>query len=426
MKKNLIVVSAPVDTYSGYGARGRDIVRALLTNPAYEVQILSQRWGNTRLGYLKDHNDEEIASRVIQNMTSKPDIWIQITIPSEFQPVGEYNIGITAGIETTLAPHEFITGVNKMDITLSSSNHSVSVLKSSSWDMHDSRNNEKTGKLQAEKEVIRLIEGVKTDIYNNKGDNTSEISKTLNSINEQFCYLFVGHWLQGEEGHDRKNISYTIRKFLETFRNERGSKPALILKTQQVTSSITDRDLLLEKIDKIRKEVGGSLPNIYLLHGDISNKEMNDLYNHPKVKAMVCITKGEGFGRPLLEFSMTGKPIISSGWSGQIDFLPPDKAILVGGVLENVHPSAANKWLLPQGQWFKPDDNHVRRAFKDTFKKYKQRLVLSKQLRRQNIKDFSIEKMTEDLNNILKEKVPAIAEKKTLDLSKIELPKRVK
>jgi hypothetical protein len=123
---------------------------------------------------------------------------------------------------------------------------------------------------------------------------------------------------------------------------------------------------------------------------------------------------------------MTGKPIISSGWSGQIDFLPPDKAILVGGVLENVHPSAANKWLLPQGQWFKPDDNHVRRAFKDTFKKYKQRLVLSKQLRRQNIKDFSIEKMTEDLNNILKEKVPAIAEKKTLDLSKIELPKRVK
>ena len=156
MKKNLIVISAPVDTYSGYGARGRDIVRALLTNPAYEVQILSQRWGNTRLGYLKDHNDEEIASRVIQNMTSKPDIWIQITIPSEFQPVGEYNIGITAGIETTLAPHEFVSGVNKMDLTLASSDHSVNVLKSSSWDMHDSRNNAKTGKLQVEKEVINF------------------------------------------------------------------------------------------------------------------------------------------------------------------------------------------------------------------------------------------------------------------------------
>ncbi len=426
MKKNLIVISAPVDTYSGYGARGRDIVRALLTNPAYEVQILSQRWGNTRLGYLKDNNDEEIASRIIQNITSKPDIWIQITIPSEFQPVGEYNIGITAGIETTLAPHEFVTGVNKMDLTLASSNHSVSVLKSSSWDMHDSRNNAKTGKLQVNKEVIRLIEGVKTEIYNNKGDNTSEISKTLNNITEQFCFLFVGHWLPGEEGHDRKNISYTIRKFLETFKNERGSRPALILKTQHTTTSIGDKDLIHEKIDKIRKEVGGNLPNIYLLHGDVSNIEMNNLYNHSKVKAMLCITKGEGFGRPLLEFSMTGKPIISSGWSGQIDFLPADKALLVGGVLENVHPSAANKWLLKEGQWFKPDDGHVKRALKDTFKKYKQRLVLAKQLRRANIENFSIEKMTEDLNNILKEKVPAIAEKKTLDLSNIKLPKRKK
>ena len=51
--------------------------------------------------------------------------------------------------------------------------------------------------------------------------------------------------------------------------------------------------------------------------------EMNSIYNHSKVKAMVSLTKGEGFGRPLLEFSLSQKPLIVSGWSGHMDFLPP-------------------------------------------------------------------------------------------------------
>ena len=54
---------------------------------------------------------------------------------------------------------------------------------------------------------------------------------------------------------------------------------------------------------------------------ELISEELNELYNHPKVKAMVSTTKGEGFGRPLLEFSLTGKPIMASGWSGHLDFL---------------------------------------------------------------------------------------------------------
>ena len=79
-------------------------------------------------------------------------------------------------------------------------------------------------------------------------------------------------------------------------------------------------------------------------NGEFSDYEMNELYNNPKVKAMVTTTKGEGFGRPLLEFSAVGKPIIASGWSGHLDFLNPSFTYLLPGNLENVHPSAANNW----------------------------------------------------------------------------------
>ena len=57
MSKLSLAISCPIDTYSGYGARARDFVKAVLATEKYNVQILSQRWGNTRFGYLEDHKD---------------------------------------------------------------------------------------------------------------------------------------------------------------------------------------------------------------------------------------------------------------------------------------------------------------------------------------------------------------------------------
>jgi hypothetical protein len=122
MSKTLCIVSCPIDTYSGYGARSRDLVDSIIrTQPDWDVKILFQRWGNTRWGYLKDHNRTDLLHRQIAKMNQKPDVWIQITIPNEFQPVGTYNIGVTAGIETTLCAAEWIQGINRMDLTLTSS-----------------------------------------------------------------------------------------------------------------------------------------------------------------------------------------------------------------------------------------------------------------------------------------------------------------
>ena len=97
--KQLVVISCPIDTYSGYGARSRDIVKALLKANKYDIKIAPQRWGSTPFGFLQANNPEhkQIIDCFLQQpqLPRQPDIWIQITVPNEFQPIGKYNIGIT-------------------------------------------------------------------------------------------------------------------------------------------------------------------------------------------------------------------------------------------------------------------------------------------------------------------------------------------
>jgi glycosyltransferase involved in cell wall biosynthesis len=418
MGKLSLAISCPIDTYSGYGARARDLVKAILATEKYNVQILSQRWGNTRFGYLEDHGEDEIASLIVPHLTAKPDVWVQHTVPNEFQKVGTYNIGVTAGIETTLAPPSWIEGVNRMDLVLVSAQHAKTVFEQTKVDMVDNKTGQRQGTLELKTKIEVLFEGVDITKYFAKSKSTLNLSE----IKEQFCYLSVGTWLQGSHGNDRKNISYTIKTFLESFKNKQ-NPPALILKTSHATSSIMDREALEKKIDSVRKIVKGKLPNIYLIHGDLTDEEVNELYNHPKVKVLVSFTKGEGFGRPLLEFTQAKKPIIASGWSGHVDFLDKSLCLLVGGTLEQVDKTAANDMILKESQWFKPDDVQVGQAYRDTFKHYKDYLEKAKQLGSKNKKEFSLEAMTANLNQILEANLPEFPEQIELVLPKLDLPK---
>ena len=418
MSKPLFIISAPVDTYSGYGARSRDIVDAIIATDRYDVKLLSQRWGNTRFGYLADHGRSDMIKLIIPHVVKKPDYWMQITVPNEFTPAGKYNIGVTAGMENTIVAPQWIEGVNRMNIVWTSSQHSKIVFESTAYDTED-KQTKKKGQLKCTTPIEVIFEGVDTKKYFPvKGDKLD-----LNSIPEQFCYLLVGHWMQGEFGEDRKNVGYTIKTFLETFKNK-SKQPALILKTSLVNTSILDRDRLLQRIDDIRKTVKGKLPNIYLLHGELSDENINYLYNHSKVKVMVSHTKGEGFGRPLLEFTTTGKPIIASGWSGQVDFLDKDKSILIGGRLDPVHDTAVIKdMILKEAKWFRPNDQEVARAYKETFKHYKKYLVPAKKQRARTNKEFTLDHMFTLVDKRLKELLPEFPQEVELKLPELELPK---
>ncbi len=427
--KNTFYISCPINTYSGYGARSRDFVKALIKEDKYDVRIIPQRWGSTPQNFIEDHFEEWGCLKEHfspPQLSEQPDIWCQITVPNEFQPVGKYNIGLTAGIETTACIHSWIEGCNRMDLILTSSKHSKQIFETTSYTA------EKDGqkleiKLTTPIEV--LIEGANLDVYKplDTPMTNSELYESLNSIKEPFAYLFVGHWMQGELGQDRKNVGLLIKAFYELFKNKT-KKPALILKTSGGVSSYMDRREIQRKIDSIKSSVPpDKLPSIYLLHGEFSDIEMNELYNHPKVKAMVSLTKGEGFGRPLLEFSLTNKPVIATGWSGQIDFLKPEFSALMGGKLENVHPSAANDFLLKEAQWFSVDHGHVGHFLNDVFENYKDWKVKGKRQGYFSRTNFSFEVMKQQLNNILSNNLPDLPKKVELkipDFKEIKLPKK--
>jgi len=423
--KPLFIISCPFDTYSGYGARSRDLVKAIIETDKYDVKLLSQRWGSTPFGFCKNNPEWTylLDHKLISNQLPKqPEIWAQVTIPSEFQAIGKYNIGFTAGIETTLCAGDWIEGMNRMDLNIVSSEHSKKVFQESQFEKRDKQTNVLEGNIKLEKPVEVLFEGANTNTY-----KVIDTPCSLDfNIKEKFAYLFVGHWMQGDMGEDRKNVGLLIKAFYETFKNKT-NKPALILKTSQIGSSYMDREEILKKIKQIKKTVNSNnLPNIYLLHGEFTDEEMNEIYNHSKVKAMISLTKGEGFGRPLLEFTLVKKPLITTGWSGQMDFLNPDFVSLIGGQLTNVHPSAANQWLLPESQWFTPDHGQVGYFLKDVFENYKNYTDKAKRQAFYSKTNFNWENMKIKLETLLTQSIPDFPTQLPLSLpklKKVELPK---
>ena len=426
MNKPLFYISAPFNTYSGYGARSRDVIKSIIKSDKYNVKLLSQKWGNTPWEFIQNHEEEwGFLLDHLHNQNdsqTQPDIWMQITVPNEFQPVGKYNIGVTAGMETTLVHHTWVEGINRMDLTLVSSEHSKQSFLNSVYTQHNQQN-QPIGEIKVTKPIEVLFEGANLDVYK----PTTEPCLIDVNIPEKFAYLFVGHWMQGNVGEDRKNVGLLVKAFFETFKNKTNA-PALILKTAIAGASYTNRTKLVDRINQIKSTVNAKfLPNVYLLHGEFSDEEMNSLYNHPKVKAMVCLTKGEGFGRPLLEFSLTKKPIIATNWSGHTDFLKSEFTTLLNGELKNVDQSAVVKdMILAESQWFSPNPGEIGFYLKDMVDNYKKYAELGKRQTHYSKTNFSWEKMHEKLNEYLDKNIPEFPKQVKLELpklKKIELPK---
>lgn len=413
IKKPLLLFQAPVSTRSGYGDHARDLVRSLIKLDKYDVRIISTRWGATPMTALTA-NDEDIISRIVVGVERKPDVYIQVTVPNEFQPVGTYNIGITAGIETTACSIDFIQGCNRMDMIIVPSEFSKDVLVKTIYSETDRNTNQVIKQHKLEKPIEVLFEGYNEEFFGKKPE-TKFVE--LDKIKEDFAFLFVGHWLKGDLGHDRKDVGMMIKSFCHAFRGQKNA-PALILKTSSAGFSVMDREATMGKLEEVTEEFGKNIPPIYLLHGELSDEEMNAMYHHPKVKAMVSFTHGEGFGRPLLEFSLTGKPVVASGWSGHLDFLKSG-AVLLDGELKDIHPSAQDQFILEGTKWFYVNYTGAIKTLTDIYKGYDKYKIASQQLGKQNQLNFSLEKMTNDFDTILTNYVPTIKQFIPLNLPKL-------
>ena len=407
--KKLMLICAPASSRSGYGDHARDLIWSFMDSNKYEIKILDVRWGDCPRNALDKNNpkDKQILDCVLAqaNMDRQPDIYVDIRIPNEFETYGKFNIGITAGIETNAVSEAWIEGCNKMDLIIVPSEHSKAGFTGTVFDKVDNNTKKKIGELRVTKPVEVVFEGCK-DVF--KSLESHEIPENFddwlqNSVPEDFAFLSVGQWTKGNYGEDRKDLGRTIKVFYETFANKK-NQPALILKTNGATYSIMDKEDCLQKMRDVKSKFPSDwkLPNVYLLHGDMSMEELNYLYNHPKVKSLYSLTHGEGFGRPLLEATMTGLPVIATNWSGHIDFLDEKDSILIDGELKQVPKSIVWKdIIIPQSAWFVADEAKSRKALTYVFENEMLVRNNAKSLMKTNVKSFSHSKMTEMLNNIV-------------------------
>ena len=405
----LVLVTAPVGTSSGYGSHSRDIVRSLIDMDKFDIKIWPVRWGGTPQDALDGKNpyDVPIIERLLAqpNMDRKPDIHFHIVVPNEFQPLGKYNVGITAGLETTLCPPEWIEGLNRMDMNIVPAKFVKESIDKSIYDKHDQQTKQKIGSIRNEKPIEVLFEGSDTNLYKPTKDFSKDLVDEFEGIEEDWCFLFVGHWLQGGLGNDRKDLGMLIKTFLETFKNKK-KQPALILKTSGATPSVLDRQDILTKIQQIKASVTGELPSIYLLHGNLEDEEINELYNHPKVKAHVSFTHGEGFGRPLLEASLSEKPVIAPNWSGHIDFLDSDAVLLPGSLNEVKKESFPKEMYTNEAKWFTVNYSYASKILMEVFDNYSKYVVKGKKLAIKNQSKFSLDAMTKQFEVILDKYLP--------------------
>ncbi len=404
MKKDMLIC-APVSSRSGYGDHARDLVRSFIKHDKYNIKIWDVNWGETPRNALDSELDKNIIECILSQpqMDKQPDVYVDIRIPNEFQTWGKVNIGITAGIETTAVSQVWIDGCNKMDLVIVPSKHSKDGFVSALYEKMQNLPNgqqQKVGELKLEKPMEVLFEGVDENVFKPIDNSSLDL---VDDIKEDFCFLHVGLWGKGGYGEDRKDIGKMIKVFFESFANKK-VQPALILKTNQATFSILDREECLSKIKNIKSMFpkDWNLPNVYLLHGSLSSEEMNKLYNHPKVKCFVSLTHGEGFGRPLLEASMVGLPVITSAWSGQMDFLSKTDSLLLGGKLVEVPRS--QHWkdiIISESKWFNVDETQTYKALNYVFENYDEVKNKSLNLMKINKDKFTLDKMTKRLDEIV-------------------------
>jgi len=153
---------------------------------------------------------------------------------------------------------------------------------------------------------------------------TPEGEKLLD-LPTKFNFLTVGQWLpQG----DRKNIIGVLQTFLHNFRNN--PDVGLILKTYHVGAGTVDKLQIENSIQQIRQQVGiknNEGPQIYLVHGAMSEENMIKLYRNADV--FLLPTCGEAWGMPLMEAAAMGLPIITTRGTGAEAFLNEEHVVMV-------------------------------------------------------------------------------------------------
>lgn len=341
-----VILRGPLLSLSGYGVHSRQIARWLFDLAEQEdldITCECLPWGNTPwITDMKFGNG--LAGQIVQSTTkTKPfyDVSIQIQLPNEWNPfLASYNVGVTAGVETDVCQKDWVLCVNRMQKVIVPS-------------LFTKQTFENTGKVTTPIEVIPesfpdsfLLNDKKLDF----------------DLGTDFNFLVVGQLAGNNPDSERKNTLYTMKWFSEVFAGN--PNVGLVIKTNAGRHTHLDKNIVVDIFNRTLVENRLQTPNgpkFYLLHGNMTEEEMGALYTHPKIKALLALTKGEGFGLPLLEAAVKELPIIATNWSAHTEFLPTKKWLPVSYKLDTIHPSRVDAIFPSTAKWAYPDEQDAKR-----------------------------------------------------------------
>lgn len=408
MKK--VIVRAPALSMSGYGEQARFLLEVLKKRAGNDFDLFLEDipWGKSNKVSFDDDNTEWIKSligktSIYLNEVPNPefDISIQVTIPNEWKRIARFNIGYTAGIECDRVSPTWIQKANsEIDKIITISQHSMDVFRYTNYEVIEGTKEDNTGEVR---EVLKLETPIE---YVNYSARTSDpVKENLDlDFETNFNFLTISQF------SPRKNLQTLITAFLEEFKNN--SKVGLVIKMHTLNTSVLDR----ERTRLTLKSAVSAFPDrkckIYMLHGEMTENQLANLYCHPKIKAYATTTHGEGFGLPIFEATCNGLPIVAPDWSGQRDYLHGNLSSSTSKIealfrpiehtLQEVPKEAVWDGVIESGsRWSAVSVEETSRALRDVYKnlsKFKKKASTLKDI---NLKRFSSEKINEQFDEIL-------------------------
>tara|TARA_Y100000592_G_scaffold15910_1_gene23425 strand:- start:1376 stop:2605 length:1230 start_codon:yes stop_codon:yes gene_type:complete len=381
-----IIVRGPVLSQSGYGEQARFAVRSLRAHEdKFDIYISPTGWGQT--GWVHRDTEERKWLDFIINKTNHAvqsrvtfDLSLQITIPNEWEKLAPINIGYTAGIESDKIDPVWVEKSSIMDKIIVVSNHAKYGFDTTSWVGTDQKGNRVELKNRVPVETVNYCA------------RKWEAEKLNLDFTTNFNFLAVAQW------GPRKNLINTVKWFIEECYDK---DVGLVLKTNTRKNCVMDRLDTRRRIKALLKEHPDRKCKVYLLHGDMTENELAGLYTHPKIKSLVTLTHGEGFGLPIFEAACHGLPVIAPEWGGQCDFLyapyrNKSKAMFskVSYTIAPIQDFAHWEGVLhPQSNWCYPEPASFKKQLRETMKDHKKKKKMATTLQKHILQDFAPEKM---------------------------------